>query len=42
MIQMEDEEMEFLDGRWEKEVTDWDTLLGDSVLNETEIGRAHV
>ena len=29
--------MEFLDGRWEKEVTDWDTLLGDSVLNETAV-----
>lgn len=29
--------MEILDGRWEKEVTDWDTLLGDSVLNQTAV-----
>ncbi|MCI6005460.1 MAG: aspartate--tRNA(Asn) ligase [Blautia sp.] len=29
--------MEILDGRWEKEVTDWDTLLGDSALNQTAV-----
>ncbi|MDO4305894.1 MAG: aspartate--tRNA(Asn) ligase [Eubacteriales bacterium] len=29
--------MEFLDGTWKKEVCDWETLLGDSVLNQEAV-----
>jgi nondiscriminating aspartyl-tRNA synthetase len=31
---MEDEEMEFLDGTWKKEISSWDDLLGESLLNQ--------
>ena len=30
---MEDEEMEFLDGSWKKEVSSWDALMGEELLN---------
>lgn len=29
--------MEFLDGTWKKEVTDWDTLLGDTILDQEAV-----
>ena len=31
---MEDEEMEFLDGTWKKEVTSWEALLGEELLDQ--------
>ena len=31
---MEDEEMEFLDGTWKKEISSWEDLLGESLLNQ--------
>ena len=31
---MEDEEREFLDGTWKKEISSWDDLLGESLLNQ--------
>lgn len=34
---MEDEEMEFLNGIYKKEVTEWDELLGTSLLNQEVI-----
>ncbi len=34
-IEMEDEEMEYLDGTWKKEICDWDVLMGESVLDQT-------
>lgn len=34
---MEDGKMEFLDGRWKKEVNTWEELLGDSLLNQEAV-----
>ena len=34
---MEDEEMEFLDGSWKKEVSSWDALMGEELLNQEAI-----
>ena len=31
---MEDEEREFLDGTWKKEISSWEDLLGESLLNQ--------
>lgn len=31
-IEMEDEEMEFMDGTWKKEVSDWETLLSEQMF----------
>ena len=36
-FEMEDEEMEFLDGSWKKEVSSWDALMGEELLNQEAI-----
>lgn len=31
--------MEFLDGSWKKEVSSWDALMREELLNQEAIGR---
>ncbi len=36
-FEMEDEKMEFLDGSWKKEVSSWDALMREELLNQEAI-----
>ena len=35
--EMEDEEMEFMDGTWKKEINTWEELVGNNLLNQEAV-----
>ena len=35
--EMDDEEMEFMDGPWKKEINTWEELVGNNLLNQEAV-----